>query len=841
MSERIPDDLSRELAREQDRLSTLDAERARTRERIAALRAELEAKSRAPAETQIAPPRSPGDKVALFRSLFRGRTDVFARHWVNERKRIAGYAPACSHEWVREVCEKPRIKCGECLNQAFIPLDDEVVLDHLRGRHVVGLYPLLEDETCWLLAADFDKASWEEDAAAFSRTCERLGVPAAVERSRSGQGAHVWCFFEAPVPAALARQMGCYLLTETMAERHELSMRSYDRLFPNQDTMPRGGFGSLIALPLQHAARQHGNSVFVDCRWEPHPDQWEFLASVPRMAPAEVEALAHQAVERGQIIGVAMPEGEDDGHGATPWLRLHSRRPRPLTLSEPPPERVRAVLASQLFVEKAGLSSPLLNALKRTAAFQNPEFYKKQAMRLSTALTPRVVACAEDLPQHLALPRGCLEEVRILLQEIRSDLELRDEREEGRALDVAFRGELTKSQSQAVRALVSYDAGILVAPAGAGKTVVATDLISRRARNTLILVHRTQLVEQWIARLAMFLDIEAKQIGRIGGGRRKPNGDLDVAMIQSLVRKNRVDDLVATYGHVIVDECHHIPAVSFERVMREVKARFITGLTATPHRRDGHHPILQLQLGPVRFTIQRQRDGRTLPFSHRLLVRETSFTIQRPQELGIQEIYRQLAHDHRRNDLILDDIIAAVAEGRSPFVLTERRDHLELLAERLKAFVGHLVVLRGGMRSRERRAAAKQLASISEAEERLLLATGRFVSEGFDDARLDTLFLTMPVSWRGTLVQYAGRLHRLHPSKEEVRIYDYVDRQVPMLSRMFDKRLRGYQAMGYRREPRAVSEPPADCTLDRDDREGLFRDKESAAYRAPPPRPGPDS
>jgi hypothetical protein len=289
MNGRAPGDLRRELEREQERLATLDGERARTRERIAALRTELAAASRVGVETEVATPRSPGDKVALFRSLFRGRADVFARRWVNERKRTAGYAPACSHEWVREVCQKPRIKCGECLNQAFIPLDDEVVLDHLRGRHVIGLYPLLEDETCWLLAVDFDRASWQDDASAFTRTCERLGVPVAVERSRSGQGAHVWCFFEAPVPAVLARRMGCYLLTETMAERHELSMESYDRLFPSQDTMPRGGFGNLIALPLQQAARRHGNSVFVDPRWEPHPDQWEFLASLPRMAPTAVE------------------------------------------------------------------------------------------------------------------------------------------------------------------------------------------------------------------------------------------------------------------------------------------------------------------------------------------------------------------------------------------------------------------------------------------------------------------------------------------------------------------------------------------------------------------------
>lgn len=828
MSSRDPEDLRQELAREQDRLEMLDCERERTCETIAVLRAELVATCRIVAtEVGATPPRSPGEKVALFRSLFRGRANAFAKRWVNERKRTAGYAPACSHEWVPDVCEKPRIRCGDCPNQAFIPLDDEIVLDHLRGRYVVGLYPLLKDETCWFLAVDFDKASWHDDVSAFVRTCERLGVPVAVERSRSGKGAHVWCFFEAPVSATLARQMGCYLVTETMARRDELSMRSYDRLFPNQDTMPRGGFGNLIALPLQHAARQHGNSVFVDSGWEPHPDQWAYLASLPRMAPSEVESIARQAVDRGQVIGLAAAEGEDDGHGSTPWLRAPSRRPSRLVLLEPPPARVRAVLAGQLFIEKVGLPSPLLNALKRTAAFQNPEFYKKQAMRLSTALTPRVISCAEDLPQHVALPRGCVEDVRALLDESGTGLEMQDERVDGRALDVAFRGQLTEPQNRAVRALVAHDAGIFVAPPGAGKTVVATDLIARRARNTLILVHRTQLVEQWIARLAMFLGVEAKRIGQIGGGRREPNGELDVAMIQSLVRRDRVDDCVATYGHVVVDECHHVPAVSFERVMREVRARFITGLTATPHRRDGHHPILRLQMGPVRFTVDAKRDAGARPFAQRLLVRETSFESEGSRDLGIQEIYRQLAHDRGRNELILDDVIAAVAAGRSPIVLTERRDHLGLLAERLKAFARHLVILRGGTRSRERRAVAEQLANIPEAEERLLLATGRFVGEGFDDARLDTLFLTMPVSWKGTLVQYVGRLHRLHPSKTEVRIYDYVDRQVPMLARMFDKRRKGYEAMGYRDEPQVVAGPPREYAVELDDPSSLFDNEES--------------
>ena len=356
---------------------------------------------------------------------------------------------------------------------------------------------------------------------------------------------------------------------------------------------------------------------------------------------------------------------------------------------------------------------------------------------------------------------------------------------------------MTEIQKASVDALAVHDTGILVAPPGAGKTVVAAALIARRARNTLVLVHRTQLVEQWIARLAMCFGLDSKRIGQIGGGHRSPNGQIDVAMIQSLVRKDRVDEIVDRYGHVVVDECHHVPAVSFERVMREVRSRYVTGLTATPLRRDGHHPIAHLQLGPVRFTVAPRAAAEGRAFAHRLVVRETQLEILDTGDLGIQEIYQRIAHDSRRNDLILDDIISALAAGRSPIVLTERRDHLEFLAERLKPFARNLVTLSGGMGKRDRRAATEQLATIPDNAERLILATGRFVGEGFDDARLDTLFLTMPLSWRGTLIQYTGRLSRLHPQKTEVQIYDYVDRAVPMLARMFARRMRGYQALGY--------------------------------------------
>jgi superfamily II DNA or RNA helicase len=386
-------------------------------------------------------------------------------------------------------------------------------------------------------------------------------------------------------------------------------------------------------------------------------------------------------------------------------------------------------------------------------------------------------------------------------------------------LELDFRGDLTPMQTEAARALLAHESGVFVGPPGIGKTVLGTYLVSKRRRSTLIIVHRKPLLEQWIAQLAMFLGLDEKQIGRIGGGQRKPNGRLDVAMIQSLVRRDNVDDLVAGYGHVIVDECHHVPAISFERVLSEVKARYIAGLTATPQRRDGHHPIAEMQLGPIRFRVDAKSQAARRPFRHKLIVRETEFqTIADTANVSIQEIYKSIANDAARNTGILNDVISAIQEGRSPILLTERKDHLEYFAEHLRRFVDHLVVLQGGMTKTARGRAVQQLATIPDTAERLVLATGRYIGEGFDDARLDTLFLAMPISWKGTLIQYSGRLHRRHPAKTEVRIYDYVDRQVPMLLRMFEKRLATYRAIGYARgeAPLGFAEPVEELTVEYD-------------------------
>ncbi len=827
------DDLARRAAlataveEEEANLRQLEVELGESQARLGSLRVELAAFQRAaptparePAVAYAPGPLTPADKVRLFRQLFRGRPDLYPTRFVSKRTGKAGYAPACANKFVEGICGLPTVKCGDCTQQAFRPVDDAAVLAHLQGQHVMGVYAMLDDETCWFLAVDFDKGTWTEDARAFVATARRLGLPAVVERSRSGNGAHVWFFFSAPVAAATARKMGCHLLTETMEDRHELGMDSYDRLFPSQDTMPRGGFGNLIALPLQHGPRRDGNSVFLDDDFAAVPDdqQWAFLAAVVRIDPMTVERIASEATRSSSVVGVRAADVTDDDDVA-PWARMPSTKPPLPRITGPLPTRVAAVLAQRLFVEKAGLPSPLLNQIKRLAAFQNPEFYKKQSMRLSTAMTPRVISCAEDLPQHVALPRGCRRELEELLCGHGVALDVEDQRSRGAPVEFRFQGTLTAVQEKATRALLAHDVGVFVAPPGVGKTVIGTYLVAARACSTLVLVHRRPLLDQWLAQLSVFLGIEPKEIGQIGAGKRAPTGRLDVAMIQSLVRKDSVADLVAGYGQVIVDECHHLPAVSFERVLAEVKARYVVGLTATPQRRDGHHPITQMQLGPVRFSIDAKSQAGRRPFAHRLIARETAFRMAGSRGMpAIQEVYAALARDEPRNEMILNDVIRALEDGHSPILLTERKDHLDYFATRLARVTRHLVVLQGGMGAKAHRAVQAQLAAIPASEERLVLATGRYIGEGFDDARLDTLFLAMPVSWKGTLVQYTGRLHRLHPGKTEVRIFDYVDRGVPMLLRMFEKRLRGYRAIGYARgeAPLGYAEPSEERVVEYD-------------------------
>jgi superfamily II DNA or RNA helicase len=679
----------------------------------------------------------------------------------------------------------------------LLPLTNDAIRKHLTGKQTLGIYPLLPDEMCWLLAFDLDKKSWITDAAAFLETCRRFQVPAVVERSRSGNGAHMWVFFDRPVLAADARRLGCSLLTRTMEKRHEIGLDSYDRLFPSQDTMPKGGFGNLIALPLQKGPREQGNSVFLNEIFEPYADQWKFLESVQRIKTDELAELIHEATPEGNTLGVhlSLPEG---GDGEPPWLWSPSRSRKEKRITDPLPPTVRLITSNLIYIEKKGLPSSMQDRLIRIAAFQNPEFYKAQTMRLSTYGKPRVISCSESFPEHIGLPRGCLEEVVSLLKGHGVRAELQDERTIGQPIDVSFRAELRAGQLDAVKQVLAHDQGILSAPTAFGKTVIGAYLIARRGVSALVLVHRRQLMDQWRERLAAFLELPISDIGQFGGGKNKRTGLVDVAVIQSLQRKGSVQDFVAEYGHVIVDECHHLSAFTFERVLRQVRARFVLGLTATPMRKDGHHPIIHMQCGPIRFHLSPKKAAQSSPLEHKAIPRFTDFIWNRSEdETSIHAIYEALVTDQRRNDLIVKDLGQALSERRSPLVLTSRREHLDYLAGRLRLICPHIFALKGGMGAKQRKQVAESLSLVSPDEPRLIMATGSYLGEGFDDARLDTLFLAMPVSWKGTLQQYVGRLHRVHENKKEVLVYDYADLLVPMLARMYKKRLAGYSALGY--------------------------------------------
>jgi len=780
-------------------LLEIDHRRAELVVNIRTLQAEDSAKEVSISGNGISNHSTEKEKIHLFRELFSGRNDIFPRRFESRKSGRSGYQPACKNEWKAGVCFKPKIKCAKCECREFVPVSDEIVRKHLSGKDekgkpfVMGIYPLKKDETCSFLAVDFDKAAWHEDVSAFWDVCDELNVAAYLEQSRSGNGGHIWFFFEESIPARLARKLGSFILTKAMNSRPELGFDSYDRFFPNQDRMPSGGFGNLIALPLQKESRKNGNSEFVDRAFVPFADQWTLLSNVRKIQKDRILELIKEAEQDDLILGVKAVPDEDD---KSPWLLPPSKKSS-VKNSGQHPASIEIVLSNQIYVPKNDLSPSLRNAILRLAAFRNPEFYKAQAMRMPVFNKPRIIACAEEFSDYIGLPRGCADELTALFESLCIEVQVSDKRAVGDTLDVSFCGELRDEQLLAGKALLRHDIGVLSAPTAFGKTVLAAWLIAQRKTNVLIVVHRRQLMEQWVERLSSFLGLDRSENGQIGGGKRNVSGLVDVAVIQSLNKKGVIDDLVANYGYVIVDECHHISAKSFEDVLKQCHAKYITGLSATLTRRDGHHPIVFMQCGPIRYKAHDKKHAAQRPFDHNVLVQYCDdIAFPEKEDLSISEIYQLLVDSKGRNSRIADDVLAVFAEGRSPLILTERVRHLEILRELIEPNVERLVVLKGGLGKKKLTEINKKLNDWKDLPH-IVLATGRYLGEGFDDPRLDTLFLAMPVSWRGILSQYAGRLHRLHDSKSEVRIYDYVDQNSPMLLRMFERRIKGYEALGY--------------------------------------------
>ena len=750
------------------------------------------------------------EKVTFFRGLFLGREDVFARRFDNAKTGRKGYSPVCENQWKSGICGLARgVKCSTCAHRRFVPYSEEVVRWHLRGVDTqkkpfeIGVYPMLPDETARFAAIDFDKSSWRSDAILVIRQFREMNIPVALEKSRSGKGAHIWLFLSEPQPVKAIRELLTFVLTLTLEKHPEIGLDSYDRIIPNQDTMPKGGLGSLIALPLQRPARMADNSVFVNDDWVPHADQWAFLASLHRLENSPFNILLHRARSENRAL---LPTSADSINSSQPWsffLPLWGTPDQTLLHKEEPATAIKIVLANRIYIEQHPLNAETRSRIIAHASFVNPEFRTAERMKFSVYGKPRIISRALNGENFLEIPRGCLENVLKILNAGHYKANIVDKRHNGVPLDVTFHGELRTEQKPAAVALLEHDTGILAVGTAFGKTVLAAWIIANRKTNTLVLVHRRPLQMQWVARLAMFLGTDERKIGRIGGGTQNWTGKIDVAIMQSLFRKGVVDSRVKEYGQIIIDECHGIAAETFEAIADAAPCRYVLGLSATVMRKDGHHPLIMMQCGPIRYHVDPKAQSGHEPFDHVVNVRPTSFrlpisAVQENGEVAYADMIRLMATDDVRNRMIVADILNVVKEGRSPVVLSERREHLATFQQMLAGKVDHLILLRGGMSQRESRELQNEMAAIPETESRVILATGSYLGEGFDDSRLDTLFLTLPISWKGRLTQYAGRLHRLHDGKHEVRICDYLDVHVAVCNKMFERRARGYEAIGYK-------------------------------------------
>ena len=766
-------------------------------------------------------------KIALFKSLFKGRDDIFAQGF-RKRQGEIGYAPACINNRTRKCPRWTKaargIKCSACPNRELAPVNDQAIIRHFNGKQddltdVMGLYVLLENCTTWVLVADFDKKNWQKETALYRDECRKGGLFPAVERSRSGDGAHVWIFFEKPIEAELARNLGCALITHAMSQEDGMSFDAYDRLFPTQSTIPEGGFGNLIALPFQGRAMQNSNTVFVDDEFIAFPDQWQFLSSVRKASLAQVQKIVDSAVD-GPLGQFNYTDASSRKTRAKP-TGFASRSPSEKTKLSPSdfPKSATIIKGGMLRINKSGLSPNALNRIRRLAAFGNPNFYKAQTMHRSVYNIPRIIWCGEEDNEYLSIPRGCEKKLVELLKEHDVKLNFDDRRVHCGPIAAEFSGVLRGEQQKAADELLHHECGVLYAPTGFGKTVIGAYLIATLRMKTLIVVPKTNLIDQWKSSLERFLIIDDTRaplltksgkaskrkrpvIGQIRGGKNTPSGIIDIATFHSLSAKDEIGimdakPVIQDYELVIYDECHYGAAPKLELVMKRARARRVYGLSATPKRSDRLENIIFMHCGPIRYKIDPKKQATEQGFKRILRPR---FTHMRLPSIEPRTSYNQVvdllcAHS-ARNELIIADAVKAVHANRTPLVISQRKEHAKKL-ERMLSEAGietYLLTGEGGARAKRERLAEVHNASKGKFA---IVATGGYVGEGFDLPMLDTLLLASPYSWEGVITQYSGRLHREIEGKNEVIVYDYVDTSVPMLERMYKKRLKTYAKLGY--------------------------------------------
>ena len=804
---------------------------------------------------------TPQQKIDLYTSLFVGRQDVFALRWYNAKSNKSGYSPVCENKWQSGKCDMKKYSCASCPFKLPVPLSDGYIFNHLAGKDsaccdVVGLYPLMEGDVCRFLAFDFDSHTgssdaWKKDAAVVRKICAAFSVPVSLEISRSGKGAHLWIFFSEAVAAKRARNFGALILQAAMNERHSLPFESFDRMFPNQDTIPKGGYGNLIALPLQGQAVKNKCSVFVDEDFIPFDDQWAYLSSVKTLSEKAVQARCTEIVKTVpdflpndfDIGGINKPDDlytdeidktdniikfgraykiiknpPSDNSARNKLLNVYSSDPNAQSNNQPAQNArltqkdfssaVHIIFSNQIEIAKAGISERALGVFRRTAVFLNPEYFKNLHMRLPLYNIPRYIDCSGETENALLLPRGNLAQIEKLLKDCNTSYEITDKREHGVHIEACFTAELYAEQKAALQAMLKSDIGILSAGTGFGKTVTAAALIAERKTNTMILVQTHALLEQWKKAVKRFLNYEA---GTIAAGKDTATGIIDIAIIKSLTEKNSdaVKPRRHTYGMLIVDECHHVSAFGTENLVKSFRAKYVYGLTATPIRRDGRQKIIFMQCGRILYATTAKQMNRVQNFEHYFIPRFTNFHIAsentKDSKTSIQNYYSEMVQAEARNLLIVSDVRSAVKECRTPLILSDRIEHLKLLKNYLKDAADNVIVITGNGTQKQKKEQLESLNKVPAAESLVVLATGKYAGEGFDNPRLDTLMLAMPFSWKGTLAQYCGRLHRNFAGKEEVLIYDYVDFRLPVFDRMYRNRLKGYKQLGYTIKPDSYS------------------------------------
>ena len=732
-------------------------------------------------ESPVSMASAPADKIRFYLDLFRCRSDIYALRWENRRDGRSGWMPAIQGYWRRGM---------KRTDANYLPLTADVI-DHLRGEIHIGLYPLGDGDTCWWVTADFDKEAAMLDALAYMKAARAHDVPAALEVSQSGRGAHVWIFFAQATSAATARGIATSLLSEAFQLRGSMHLSSYDRLFPSQDVHTGRGMGNLIAAPLNGKRRQHGTTLFLDpATLEPFDDQWAYLSSIARLSHKDVAALAR-----------TLPDPQF-GHRVR-RLRLPTSSkivPRPAPI-------IRATFASRVILTANDLGPAMIAAVKHAASIRNPEFDARQRARRSTWDTPRFLYSYDETAEgDLVLPRGLYTLLSELVDSAGSTLRIDDERAIGDSHEFNCGTSLRTEQAAAARQLVEEDASVLIAAPGSGKTVIACAAIASRATSTLILVDSKALADQWRDRLQKHLGFKC---GQIGGGRSKTTGVIDVALLPTLARRHNIENLTANYGFVVVDECHHIAASAFFHVINRIPAKYWLGLTATPERRDGLEDLIYHQLGSHHVTLESPAAGQLPSADTGLLAPQPVLHLHRTRFRytgeadptapgGMAEIYRALIADDARLEQIVTDVLTAHRGGANILVLTTWIDHLNAIAERLRAAGKSVVVLSGQMKARERREISEQLANhTADTEPLLITGTGSFIGEGFDCPVLDTLFLAAPITFKNRLVQYVGRITRPHPTKTTATVHDYHDELTPVLASSLRKRAPGYTKMGF--------------------------------------------